>query len=56
MDTADNLSRKINEQIEKLLYLNGKRENNIEIINKRIREITEEKQNRENHNPFKVHK
>ncbi len=48
MDTTNNLSQKINEQIEKLNYLEGKRETNIQIINNRVREITEEKQKREN--------
>ncbi len=35
--------------MEKLSYLDGVRENNIEIINKRVREINEDKQKNENH-------
>jgi hypothetical protein len=40
----DNLLQKINEQLEKLKYLEGTREKNLQILNNRIREINEKKQ------------
>lgn len=39
----ENLNQKIREQAEKLKYLESKRENNLEILNNRIREINKEK-------------
>jgi hypothetical protein len=40
----DNLTQKINEQVEKLKYLEGRREMNLQILNNRVREIREAKE------------
>lgn len=40
----DEIIKKIREQNQKLGYLDGTRERNLQIVNKRIREINEEKE------------
>jgi hypothetical protein len=44
----DNLNQKINQQLEKLKYLEGTRDKNLQILNNRVREIKEKQKN--NHN------
>jgi hypothetical protein len=39
----DDLQQKINEQLERLKYLQDKREKNMQILNGRVREIMEKK-------------
>jgi hypothetical protein len=42
----DHLIQKINEQVERLKYLEGTREKNMQILNNRVQEINEEKRKR----------
>jgi len=39
----DNLRQKINDQLERLKYLEGTRDKNLDILNNRVRQINEEK-------------
>jgi len=46
----DTIIQKINEQVEKLKYLEIKRDMNLQILNNRIREIKEAKEGNDNKN------